>query len=109
MSVWGCAMSEQLSFLAPVPFCPLMPNRNTAAEQALSVLMERDITQIDWSEINGSWRLSAVIKDLDYLGWEPSSIRVKPDGCNKHIALYSLPEKAKQALYAMRNQGGAHD
>lgn len=87
-------------------FCPILPPRNSAAEQALNDLLARDLTQIDWLESGNGWRLAAAVKELGYLGWEPKSIRVKCNGWSRKIARYSLPAKAKQAAYAMR-QGGA--
>ena len=96
-------MSEQLSFLPPAPFCALMPPQGSTAEQALFDLMERDLTQLDWLREDKGWRLAATIKELDYLGWEPISILVLCDGWGKPIARYSLPAKAKQAFYALRN------
>lgn len=101
-------MSEQLSFLPPVPFCPLLPPHGSAAEQALYDLMERDLTTPDWIAEGKGWRLAAAIKALDYLGWEPKSIMVLRDGWPRPIALYSAHEKAKQTFSAMRQQGGAH-
>jgi len=102
------AMSEQLSFLPPVPFCPLLPQHGSAAEQALHDLIERDITQLDWLTQGKGWRLASAIKDLGYLGWQPKSERVLCNGWGKPIARYSLPPKAKQAFFSLRNQGGAH-
>lgn len=98
---------EQLSFLPTPAFCPILPPRGSAAEQALNDLLARDLTQIDWLESGNGWRLAAAVKELDYLGWEPVSIRVKCNGWGRKIARYSLHAKAKQAAYTMR-QGGAH-
>ena len=104
----GYAMSEQLSFLPSVPFCPLLPQHGSAAEQALYDLMERDITQLDWLDQGKGWRLASAMKVLGYLGWEPKSERVLCNGWGKPIARYSLPAKAKQAFFSMCNRGGAH-
>ena len=101
-------MSEQLSFLPPMPFCPLPPPHGSAAEKALYDLLERDLTQIHWIAERKGWRLAAAVKVLGYLGWEPKSIRVKHPSCLSAIARYSLHEKAKKAAYTMRKQGGAH-
>ena len=98
-------MSEQFSFLPPVPFCPLLPPHGSAAEKALYDLLARDLTQIDWLNEGKGWRLAAAVKDLGYLGWEPVSIRVKCAGWGRKIARYSLPAKAKQAPAAMRQRG----
>ena len=100
-------MSEQLSFLPEQPFCPLLPPCGSAAEQALNDLLARDLTQIDWLNERKGWRLSAAVKSLDYLGWEPHSIMVQHPGWPNAIARYSLPPKAKQAATLMRQQGGA--
>ena len=61
-------------------FCPILPPRGSAAEQALNDLLARDLTQIDWLESGKGWRLAAAVKELDYLGWMPDSIRVKCNG-----------------------------
>jgi len=95
---------EQIPMFDGPAFCPLMPPHGSLAERALFDLAERDLTQPDWME-NG-WRLAASVQDLRYLGWEPVSIRVKYAGCKRPIARYSLPAKAKQVAYAMRQQGG---
>jgi hypothetical protein len=95
-------MSEQLSFLPPEPFCPLLPPHGSAAEQALYDLMERDLTTPDWIAEGKGWRLAAAIKELGYLGWEPKSILVLCNGWGKPIARYSLSTKAKQTFYSMR-------
>jgi hypothetical protein len=102
-------LTEQLSFLPPPPFFPLLPPRGSEAEQALHDLMEHDLTQLDWLKEGKGWRLAAVMKQLDYLGWEPNSILVMCDGRGKPIASYSLPIKAKQAFYEMRNKEAARD
>lgn len=101
-------MSEQLSFLPPLPFCPLLPPHGSTAEQALCDLMERDLTQLDWLREGRGWRLAAAMKELDYLGWEPKSILVLCNGWGKPIARYSLPAIAKQTFISMRNQGDSH-
>lgn len=97
---------EQLSFLPTPEFCPILPPRGSAAEQALNDLLARDLTQLEWLQDGYGWRLAAAIKELGYLGWEPDSIRVKCNGWSRPIARYSLPAKAKQAAFTMR-QGGA--
>ena len=97
---------EQLSFLPTPAFCPILPKHGSAAETALHDLLARDVTQIDWLLSGKGWRLAAAVKELDYLGWQPVSVMVQAHGWRNKIALYSLPMKAKQAAYAMR-QGGA--
>ena len=95
-------MDKQLSFLPPVPFCPLLPPHGSAAEQALYDLLERDLTTPDWIAEGKGWRLAAAIKELGYLGWEPISILVLCAGWDKPIARYSLSAKAKQAFHSMQ-------
>ena len=98
---------EQLSFLPTPVFCPILPPPHSAASVALDDLMQGSITQLDWLQRGMGWRLAAAVKELDYLGWCPESIRVKCNGWGRKIALYSLPAKAKQAAYTMRQQGSA--
>ena len=98
---------EQLSFLETPEFCPILPPHGSAAEQALNDLLARDLTQIDWLNERKGWRLSAAVKSLGYLGWEPISILVQHPAWPNPIARYSLSMKAKQAAYTLR-QGGAH-
>ena len=105
-TVQASGAGEQLSFLPKPVFCPILPPANSAAALALDDLLKGDITQIDWLQTGKGWRLAAAIKELDYLGWCPGSIRVLCNGWSRKIARYSLTEKAKQAAYAMR-QGAA--
>lgn len=97
---------DQLSFLPPPQFCPILPPKGSAAEQALLDLLERDITQIDWLNEFKGWRLSAAVKSLDYLGWEPKSILVQHPAWPNPIARYSLLAKAKQAA-SLAFRGGS--
>lgn len=101
-------MSEQLSFLPAAPFCPILPPHGSAAEQALTDLMARDLTQIDWLKERKGWRLSAAVKSLGYLGWEPRSIMVQHPEWPNAIARYSLSTKAKQAAAGLMRGGAAH-
>ena len=99
--------SEQNELFDLPAFCPILPPLGSAAETALTDLLARDITQIDWLDERKGWRLSAAVKELDYLGWEPKSILVKHPEWPNAIARYSLPAKAKQAAALMR-QGSDH-
>ncbi len=98
---------EQIPMFDDGAFCPCMPPHGSAAETALNDLLARDLTQIDWLNERKGWRLSAAVKSLDYLGWEPVSIMVQHPSWPNAIARYSLTAKAKQAFAAMRQQGGA--
>ncbi|MES2977910.1 MAG: hypothetical protein V4731_05755 [Pseudomonadota bacterium] len=99
---------EQLSFLPKPIFCPILPPPHSAAAVALSDLMERDLTQPDWLQEGKGWRLAAAVKELGYLGWEPVSVRVMCNQWSRKIARYSLTEKAKQAAFTLRQQGGVN-
>jgi len=101
-------ITEQIPMFDGPAFCPLMPPHGSLAERALFDLAERDLTTPEWDDEGNGWRLAAAVKDLDYLGWEPDSIRVKYKGCKRPIAQYSLPAKAKQAIAAMRQGGIDH-
>lgn len=99
-------LPEQIPMFDGPEFCPIMPPRGSAAEQALYDLLARDLTQIDWLKAGHGWRLAARIKELDYLGWEPQSVRIQYPGYVGKIALYSLTAKAKQAAHNLRQRGG---
>ena len=101
----GAAGQDEL-FDLPA-FCPILPPANSATATALDALLEGSITQIDWLNRGHGWRLAADVKQLDYLGWCPESIRIRVSGRARPIALYSLPERAKQAAHAMSHGGGA--
>lgn len=92
---------EQAEMFDLPAFCPLLPPKNSTAEQVLFALMAHDLTQFEWLVAGNGWRLAAEIKELDYLGWEPISIRVKVNGWSRKIARYSLSPKAKQAACAL--------
>lgn len=98
---------EQIPMFEGPAFCPLMPPKNSLTERALFDLLARDWTTPEWNDAGNGWRLAAAAKDLDYLGWEPISIRVPYAGCKRPIARYSLPAKAKQAAAMMRNGGAS--
>jgi hypothetical protein len=86
-------MAEQLSFLPDEPFFACLPPKGSQAETALFDLLQRDLMQRDWLHIG--WRLAAAVKELDYLGWRPKSIRIGRE------ARYSLPQAAKAFYFRM--------
>lgn len=92
-------MGEQLSFLPDEPFFASLPPHGSLAETALFDLLERDLTQRDWLREGKGWRLAAAVKELDYLGWQPKSIRFGRE------ARYSFSQQAKAFHYRMRNGG----
>jgi hypothetical protein len=97
--VRGAAGQGEL-FDVPV-FCPTLPPPHSKAAHALSDLLQGSITHIDWLRRGLGWRLSAAIKELDYLGWCPDSNMVKVSDWSQPIALYSLPDFAKKTAWAM--------
>ncbi len=102
----GVSREQAEMFDRPV-FCPLLPPKNSTTEQVLFALMARDLKQFEWLMAGYNWRLAAEIKELDYLRWEPISIRVKVNGWGRKIARYSLSPKAKQVAFALYQQVGA--
>jgi hypothetical protein len=92
-------MGEQLSFLPDEPFFASLPPHGSLSETALFDLLERDLTQRDWLREDKGWRLAAAVKELDYLGWQPNSMRIGRE------ARYSLSPQAKAFFYRMRNGG----
>lgn len=98
---------EQLSFLEEPDFLPLLPPAGSDAEIALDDMCNGPVTQLDWLASNKGWRLSAAVKQLDYLGWEPQSAMKKCSGWRRAIASYSLHAKALQAAYTLRKAAGA--
>lgn len=98
------AIGQSELFDVPV-FCPSLPPANSYAAQALQDLLNGTLTQLDWLQRGLGWRLAAAIKELDYLGWCPDSMRVKCEGWARPIARYSLPAVAKQAAQAMLGTG----
>jgi len=100
--------AEQGEMFDVPEFCPILPPKRSAAMQALIALLKSDLTQVDWLNEGNGWRLSAHIKDLNYLGWEVNSALVKCSSWQRHIARYSLPAKAKRAFYAMSSQEVTH-
>ena len=102
------ADGEQLSFLPLPPFSPISPPSNSKAAHALADLSKGSVTQLDWLKSGHGWRLSAAVKELGYLGWQPKSILVQVEGWLKPIARYSLTQEAMQAARAtLRARGQA--
>jgi hypothetical protein len=88
---------NQLSFLPEPPFFSITPRRGRLPERALFDLAESDITQLDWLKSGNGWRLSAPIKVLGHLGWEPRSRLVGCDGRTRSIAINDLHTSTNDA------------
>lgn len=66
------------------------PSPGSLAGRVLAVLLKgRRLRQLDWLE--NSWRLSASIQELKYLGWPVISAPVQIPGRKRSIAEYCLP------------------
>ena len=102
----GVSREQAEMFDLPV-FCPLLPPKDSTTGQAVVSLVARYLAQFELLKAGNGWRLAAEIKELDYLGWEPISIRIKVNGWGRKIARYALSPKAKQAAYMLYQQGGA--
>lgn len=101
------ALGEQLTLIDPPPFCPSLPTKNSNADLALHDLLSGAVTQLDWLASGRSWRLSAAVKELGYLGWQPKSVLVQHAGWPKPIAKYSLPPIAHQTAQVLLSKGAA--
>ena len=81
--------SKQLSLLPEPPFSPQWPNPSTLARQVLDKLLHGEhLTQISYGF--DSWRLSAHIKELGYLGWQIDRDDVKAANRERPISEYWL-------------------
>jgi hypothetical protein len=81
--------SKQLSLLPEPPFSPQWPNPSTLARQVLDILLNGEpLTQITFGF--HSWRLSAHIKELGYLGWPIDRDDVTAPNRKRPISKYWL-------------------
>ena len=85
---------EQLELFDKPPIAPTLPGRRTLAYQVLLHLLAGEaVTQPLWLDLQGSWRLSASIKVLGYLGWPVLSATIPaptPETPKRKIAEYRL-------------------
>lgn len=78
------------------------PSQNSLAGRVLAVLLKgRRLRQLEWLE--NSWRLSASIQELKYLGWPVISVPVQIPGRKRPIAEYCLP------AFMLRAVGAQHE
>jgi hypothetical protein len=81
--------NKQLSLLPEPPFSPKWPNPSTLAHQVLTRLLNGEqLTQVSFGF--HSWRLSAHIKELDYLGWPIDREDVSSPNRERSICEYWL-------------------
>lgn len=83
---------KQLSLLPTDGLCPIWPAETSRESTALKLLFERPLNQLEWLKLGHGWRLAAVIKNLDYMGWRPFS-KLVSIGSQRNIASYELPEE----------------
>lgn len=77
------------------------PSPDSLAGRVLAVLLKgRRLRQLEWLE--NSWRLSASIQELKYLGWPVISVPVQIPGRKRPVAEYCLPR------WALREAGAHH-
>ena len=100
------AFREQLSFLPKPVFSPKWPSHTTIAGRGLNELL-----QGEWLDhqnlIDGvsSWRLSAYVKTLKYMGWpiETFPKHSPSKQCpGRSIAIYALPPAVIAQVQEMR-------
>lgn len=86
----------QLSFLPETEFCLIFPNPNSQEGFVLDALFNKNsLTQIDWLNCDGSWRLAASIDLLRQKGWSIET-QMLCDGRKRPIASYSLNQHHRQ-------------
>ncbi len=92
---------EQLSLLPELPFSPKWPEPSTLPGQVLKRLLTGErLTQPSFG-LN-KWRLSAYIKELDYLGWPIKRMDVQNPHGSHPIREYWLDAKTIQAALLLR-------
>ena len=96
-------MSEQLSFLEPVPLNPRMPSPHTLPARALAHLLTgQALTQRQF--LADSWRLAAAVHELARMGWPvltdrlPAPSNIAPGG---NVAAYRLAPRHLPELRAL--------
>lgn len=91
---------KQLSFLPESIFSPQWPNTSTLARQVLTRLLNGEhLTQISFGF--HSWRLSAHIKELDYLGWPIDRDDVTTSNRERPISKYWLDPEIIEKVRAV--------
>lgn len=86
---------KQLSLLPTAELCPSWPSEKSRENVALSLLFKGALNQLEWLRLGHGWRLAAVIKNLDYMGWRPVSNLISV-GNQKNIASYEFPEEIRK-------------
>jgi len=97
---------KQLTLLPTAELCPIWPSENSRENIALSLLFEGPLNQLQWLKLGHGWRLAAVIKNLDYMGWRPLS-KLISIGNQRKIASYELPEEFRK-ISRPPSHGGCH-
>jgi hypothetical protein len=71
------ALGEQLTFLDPPEFSPVLPRAATLADKLLDALLKgKSFTHPDWEGITQSWRLAATVQTLRDYGWPVDTLPV---------------------------------
>ncbi len=99
------AVGEQLALIDPPVFSPAFPTRGTLPDRLLALLLAGErVTQPEWLDRTGSWRLAATVGDLNELGWPVESVPLlAPTTANpvRTIARYHLERGAIAAGRAL--------
>ena len=100
------ALGEQLSFIDPPPFCPMLPTRATLADKLLNRLLSGEsFTHPVWQELTQSWRLAASVQVLRDYGWPIETLPIgapTEQAPDRTIARYRLKPSAIEQCRALR-------
>ena len=81
---------------APISKDPRTPKRGTRAWMCLyDLLALGTLNQCDYHGYRACWRLSAAVKELDYLGWKVHSVMDYHQKREYKIAFYTLDENLR--------------
>jgi hypothetical protein len=95
-----------------VPMYRSLPRQGTLLDELLSLFLTGEsVTQPQWLERTGSWRLAATVQALDDdHGWQVRSLEIPAPSrrCpHRTIARYSLPQAEIQHGRELRQKGGS--
>lgn len=100
------AFKEQLTLIPEPEFSPIWPSHTTIAGRVLNELLQGEwLDHQDLIAGCSSWRLSAYVKTLKYMGWPVESFP-KPapsEQCpGRSIAVYALPPAVIEKVQSLR-------
>lgn len=95
---------QQISLLPTAEFCSIWSSEKSRENVALNLLFDGALNQLEWLKLGHGWRLAAVIKNLDYMGWRPLS-KLLSIGNQRNIACYELPEEIRKITKSSSHRG----